>query len=379
MTRLSEILAGTVRASPPGSSHIAQLDSLRAFAVLAVLFHHYGAHYFGRDLGYWALSGVKLFFVLSGFLITGILLRSRQRAEQAGETRMAVLRRFYARRFLRIFPVYYLVVAVGLALAIPPARDIAVWLLTYTLNIQMASQGWYVDNFAHFWSLSVEEQFYVCWPWLVLFCPWRHIPTMVGAVFALAPLYKLAYVLSGYTLTTGLGTYIGTITCLDSLGAGAALAVLRHSNPSGVKWDKRLRWVAAPLAAGVLLIAKSGVADDFGLVLHDTAQSVLFVWLIHASSRASKGISGIVLGQRPLQYIGKIAYGVYVYHPFVPGMLAASGVWIGGSRILSGWSGFTISTVLALALAATSWHLFEKPINNLKRHFDDPPRGRFAA
>ena len=137
--------------------HMPQLDSLRAVAVAAVIVHHYipGGWGPGADIG------VKLFFTLSGFLITGLLMRSRRACIDGRQTLRGAIGRFYTRRFLRIFPLYYLVIAIALVAGIPPTRDILGSLLSYTLNIHMARQGWYEANFAHFWSLAVEEQFYL--------------------------------------------------------------------------------------------------------------------------------------------------------------------------------------------------------------------------
>jgi peptidoglycan/LPS O-acetylase OafA/YrhL len=208
--------------------YMAQLDGLRAFAVLAVLMHHLGEVYFDHPMGVAAVYGVKLFFVLSGFLITGILLRAADKVHGGQTSVFQAMKRFYARRTLRIFPLYYTVVLVCCVLNVTPAREVVGWLLSYTLNIKMAGQGWYEATFAHFWSLCVEEQFYVTWPWLVLFVPARWRLRLVFSMLLVAPLLRIAYVLSGYTLMTGLATYISTLMCLDSLGTGALLAILSH-------------------------------------------------------------------------------------------------------------------------------------------------------
>lgn len=171
--------------APPASalSYVPQLDALRALAVTGVIVHHYvPAH----ELGILAIGGVKLFFVLSGFLITRLLLAARGDVERGRLGRVGAVGRFYARRALRIFPLYYVVVAVLVAVNLPPAREILPWLLTYTLNFHMASHG-YVDHFAHFWTLAVEEQFYAVWPWVVLFAPRRVLRPVMLALIAVAP------------------------------------------------------------------------------------------------------------------------------------------------------------------------------------------------
>src|SRR5260370_40893244 len=138
-------------------AYMPQLDELRAFAVTAVIVHHF----IPGGWAYGAAGGVRLFFTLSGCLIAGILLRSKDAVEGGKQTRRSALGKFYARRFLRIFPLYYFVVACAFALNLEPVREIIGWLLTYTLNIRMARQGWVEAKFAPFLCLAVGEQFYI--------------------------------------------------------------------------------------------------------------------------------------------------------------------------------------------------------------------------
>lgn len=148
--------------------HARQLDSVRAFAAIAVILHHEGPFPrmpFFRDLGN---DGVARFFVLSGFLITGILLRARDDAERGGVGVAAVLRAFYARRSLRIFPLYYLVLFALVAFGVANIRQSAAWHALYLSNVLSARNGHYVFPL-HFWSLSVEEQFYFGWAPVALF------------------------------------------------------------------------------------------------------------------------------------------------------------------------------------------------------------------
>src|SRR5262249_50302433 len=120
-----------------------QLDGLRGFAVVAVIVHHYFFHGAG-PLGN---AGVKLFFVLSGFLITSILLGARDRIDAGTITSRSAFGRFYLRRAMRICPLYYAVVVAAIALGLAPARELAVWLGSYTLNFHMMGLGWFVDRF----------------------------------------------------------------------------------------------------------------------------------------------------------------------------------------------------------------------------------------
>src|SRR5215218_136502 len=177
-----------------GGGYRPQLDALRFFAIAGVLV----AHNLDPGQAPWIFSrfdyaetGVRLFFVLSGFLITGILLGEREAADAAPHRRISAIRRFYARRFLRIFPIYYLTLAVVLVTAVSPARRIWPWLFTYTTNIYAWHRLDWPGPVGHLWTLAVEEQFYLVWPWFLLFVPRKWIlPFLVGLI-ALAPLYRL--------------------------------------------------------------------------------------------------------------------------------------------------------------------------------------------
>lgn len=337
-----------------------QLDTLRAIAVGAVLFHHLSA-----DAAHMAASlGVKLFFSISGFLITGILLDARHNAEAAASSRFAAVGRFYARRTLRIFPVYYLVVAITYAVDLEPARDIIAWLLTYTLNIHMARQGWYEPNFAHFWTLAVEEQFYLCWPWLVLFVPRTWLVPAILAILAAGPFYRWWYVLSDYSNMSAVSTYIATPTCLDHLGFGALLALAVRRLRAGT--IQRVAPVAFAVSVLVATSLTSWVRGPLEIVFFDTATACAFCCLIFWASRRVGGPFGRFMEFRPILYVGRISYGLYLYHPFM-GLLA---LWVLLQFGLeSGFAVAALSLALTIGVASVSWHFLEKPINDLKRYF----------
>ena len=175
--------------------HLDQLDTLRAFAVTAVLIRHFWPELQpGLDLG---ARGVHLFFALSGFLITGILLRSRALVEDSGRGSGLAIRRFYIRRFLRIFPIYYLVLAVTWALGVPDVRSGMVWHLAYGSNVLFAIQNRWPQTTSHLWSLSVEEQFYLIWPLLMFLVPRRQLGTAVLAFIFAGPLFRMAGYFAG--------------------------------------------------------------------------------------------------------------------------------------------------------------------------------------
>jgi peptidoglycan/LPS O-acetylase OafA/YrhL len=343
-----------------------QLDALRAFAVLSVLFGHFILHP-PRWLTIlpWASCGVHLFFILSGFLITGILLDSRKQVE-AGASRLWMLRQFYMRRFLRIIPLYYAVVLIGWMIRLPGFTETLGWNLAYSTNFYFMLKAEWIGAVSHLWTLSVEEQFYLIWPWIVLFLPPKWLlPTFVGvAIFALA--YRVAFIgwFGPWMIVTPFATF-------DCFGAGALLAMAQRREKVG---DPRLRrilcaiglWLGVPL----LILAVSwdfppqSVAGRLGVM--GLAMTLLFTPLISRAAQGFTGFPGVLLTRRPILYIGKISYGIYIYH--LP-------LWwmIGGSEWLNALPRFiphsAVFFVATVGMAAISWHLFECPINRLKRFF----------
>ena len=178
--------------SPSASPYMTQLDGLRCFAVFSVLVAHFCHDLpgIGRAGPWGGLLGVRLFFVLSGFLITQILLRERDAMRAAGVGVWTAIRPFYARRFLRIFPLYYGVLLVATALAVYPVRESLPWHLAYASNFYMAREGTWVPTVAHFWTLAMEEQFYLLWPWVVLLVRPASLPRIAIALAALAPAFR---------------------------------------------------------------------------------------------------------------------------------------------------------------------------------------------
>lgn len=400
----SAVKVPAAKAPKAADGYMVQLDGLRAIAVLAVIFSHAGPLALAHGLETGPL-GVRLFFVLSGFLITGILLRARPdvrqiaRANRDGSSdapatpatadaargaRGQVIRAFYARRFLRIFPLYYAVLFAITLLGLPEARETFWWNLLYLSNYYSALHGTWPGAVSHFWSLAVEEQFYLIWPWLMLLTPLRRLPWLLGLTMLLGPVSRFA--IARITDSNLIAVSTPMIACLDTLGAGAVLAWLWHA-PQAAAWlgptpDARARRVTqlthVALAAGLLCGAGLALcyALDAGwmlrLSLWDLAVSLIFVSIVHHAARGLRGFPGRLLSSRPLVYLGTISYGIYVYHAFVEpavnGLSALLGVHIpfpadGGALR------FTLVTVLTVAMAALSWHAFERPLNALKSRF----------
>jgi peptidoglycan/LPS O-acetylase OafA/YrhL len=331
-----------------------QLDGLRALAVFGVLVSHLTA--FGDNGGGY---GVALFFVLSGYLITGILLRCRTLVE-SGQSLLVTLRQFYVRRGLRILPIVYLVLAVGWLLGDPEIRRLIWWHLGYVSNFLFAVQG-YPAKTAHFWSLAIEEQFYVIWPLFIILCPRRAITGTIGVLILLSALFRAV---SGQWFA-GFPEML-TPTVSDALCFGALLTL--------AEGDRRL---ARLLAWGGPPAAVIAAAAFFDLVPIDGAaalsavffcRGLAFAWLVGLAARGETGPLGRVLEAPALVYIGKISYGIYVYHPFIDALYAyvAEKLQFGSVHWLVR---FGLVTLASIGLAALSWRFFEAPITALKRYF----------
>ncbi len=346
-----------------------QLDGLRTLAVGAVIWSHWvPAYQFGFE---WGLMGVNLFFVLSGFLITGILLDSRAGAERPGD-RWFAIRQFYTRRVLRIFPLFYMTLALLVLLNIRPVRQTLVWHVCYLSNVYFFRQGAWVGQISHFWSLAVEEQFYLVWPYLMIFLPVRMLRPAVLGLIVLAPVYR---VVMGVVDPVNRLAFVLTIGCLDALGIGALLSCsLRNGDDSPRKAERVARlllWIGLPASVALEVLNRLDLAPGALLALRYTFLDMIFGWVILSGARGFKGWFGRFLLWPPMMYLGKISYGLYVFHNLV-----VYGLVFAVKNLHAPEAVLTVPCVRCLGLlvltisaAAVSWHFFERPLNDLKRYF----------
>jgi peptidoglycan/LPS O-acetylase OafA/YrhL len=359
-----------VDASTAGNreAHMAQLDGLRAFAAGAVLVQH-SLPVPEFSVG---LAGVKLFFVLSGFLITGILVREREHIHARGAAPWRVMGVFYGRRFLRIFPLYYAVLLAAVLFQIPNMGRCLPWHVSYATNYLVAYQGDFSTDLslAHFWSLGVEEQFYLLWPSLLLLAPRRWLTRVLIALTVLAPLSRVVVL---FLTRNVVSAEVIMPSCLDSLGLGGLLAVCWHHR-AAVPGCRRFARVCLATGLVAILVLRLGPIIWKGytvrLVLEDTAMSLVFVWLVAGAATGFRGLGRVLLGSRPLVYLGTISYGIYVYQGVVPKILESLGCTLPKYPSVGA---LVVLPLITIPVAVVSWHLFEKPLNNLKRFL---PYGR---
>jgi peptidoglycan/LPS O-acetylase OafA/YrhL len=360
-----------------GSEHasekrLGQLDGLRAVAVAGVIVQHsfgflkWSPWSGGFESG---AAGVRLFFVLSGFLITGILLRARQTALERGVSRWVVWRAFYARRALRILPLAYLVLAVAWLAGSPSIREHPWMYALYTSNFNVAWHGFTDSSLDHFWSLAIEEQFYLFWPIVLLGTPRRWTAIAMFATVALSMMARADILSHPGDIPVFVPAMVMTSSRLDALAMGGLLA-----------WH-RMRWPRSTgLTIGGLLIGGIGARIAASLLpysvimlpLPETGNVLLCGALVLWASQGIGGVLGRVLGARPLVALGTISYGIYVYHMVIAGLAPIVATRFGVSipyPFLFGWPRFVWMVATTLPIAALSWRWFERPLNDLKSRF----------
>jgi peptidoglycan/LPS O-acetylase OafA/YrhL len=341
------------------AGHVPELDGLRAISVAAVAYSHWlPAWQFGLPLG----AGVHLFFVLSGFLITRILLDARQATD-----RRAAVARFFVRRVLRLFPAFYVVLALAWVAGVPLARSTWPWHAGYLSNVFIAWQGTWQGHFSHFWSLAVEQQFYLAWPWFIVWAPARWLGPGLWAAVLAGPLARGAAAWNGrdepfWALVPG--------GSADSLGVGALMA-----------WAA---WRGDPRQPAIWRVAAlSGVAGWVGMAAVEHAgwrlpvalavwrqllQAAIFGAIVWHAVRGVGGMPGRVLAHPITVGVGRISYGVYLVQPFAPLVLAAVVSQLGGADVFSWPAALRAAAAWAasLGLAGLLWVLVERPAQRLK-------------
>ncbi len=294
--------------------YIKQLDSIRAIAVLLVILTHWIPRANLHERIPYGEVGVDIFFVLSGFLISGILFANRKNAELLSIPKLAVVKKFYIRRTLRIFPIYYLTIFMLLLFSESTGTHIKTafsYFLTYTSNFYFFQHGW--DGIiSHLWSLAVEEQFYLIWPWIILFVNKKYLFHVISC-FILIGVFS-QYFMYGQKMNTVL-----TFTCFDAFGMGALLAWLNTYAPEKLK--KFYPAISVIAVVSVIFLVIGMLQKKWIFIPVRTISSCMAVWLItyiilHNKTNTLK--FKFIFNNRVLIFLGKISYGLYLYHNLIP-------------------------------------------------------------
>jgi peptidoglycan/LPS O-acetylase OafA/YrhL len=377
------------------TGHLPGLDGVRGLAILMVMAVHFVGGTSARShvqrvvvkAASFGVLGVDLFFVLSGFLITGLLLEAK------GEPRF--FRNFYARRTLRIFPLYYFVLGV-LFLVIPAlttpspllevARQHQAWLWTYTANFYIAAtSSWTSLTYvSHFWSLAIEEHFYLVWP-LVVFTFRREVLERIClGVIAAGLALRIVLVLSGMS---ELSVSVLTPCRIDTLAVGALLALLVRREGIGVRLVDRAPVLVLGFAGAIFVVSLFGVlTKPWVPVLHQVRGSLYALFFgaltlvsLGQSTRPGAALAARIFRGPLLGFFGKYSYGLYVYHGLFTWYLVEvrANEWL--DRFFRYHHSLTIlaramlGVGVSVAVAVLSYELMEKKFLGLKRYFAAEP------
>lgn len=330
--------------------HIPQLDGLRAMAVFAVFAHHA----FHVPL-LWC--GVDLFFILSGYLITGILMRDVQRHNLG-----TLLGKFYLRRAERILPAYALCLVALVFTQAVDWRRLWPYYGFFLQNVPYAFHWIPSGPLVPLWSLAVEQHFYLVWPFLVYFCSRRQLLRFLIGILVVVPILRIVCT---PLFPTSDAIYCLTPFRIDAMAAGGLLAViLPHCDR-----EKVLRSAQICLAVGLMIYAVLALQPWFRRPLNNAGFNgidyslnilvlgSLFVWAILARS---EGLLVRTLSNPVLRFFGRISYMFYLSHLFFLQIVTR----VVPSHLAATMTGFAVTT----AFATLSWYLYEKPILNLSRH-----------
>jgi peptidoglycan/LPS O-acetylase OafA/YrhL len=394
--------SGALDVFDPPSLRLPALDGIRGLAILMIMQYHFWGLGFGlveraprlgidrwvariREFGW---TSVDLFFVLSGFLITGLLLDAKARSGH-------YFRNFYARRSLRIFPLYYLFLAFMLTVAghipflatyaaIPELRAHQLWFWLYGVNVaaSVPAIGAQIPIvYTHFWTLAVEEQFYLVWPLVVFTLDVRRLRATCIGMVAVALGLRIAVVagLFGSTLFPN-AAHVLTPARMDALALGALVALAARGEGElrrAARLAPYVAWGCAGLL-GLLFAWRGGLPlfDPWSITLGFSVVGVLWTAvLVLVLTRPPTAVICRFFSHPLLTTFGKYSYCMYVVHLLVGFGIAVYAITrglvrtVGGSQIPLNVVISVAATAVCLAIAFVSWHLLERPCLRLKVFF----------
>jgi peptidoglycan/LPS O-acetylase OafA/YrhL len=339
------------------SGRIPSLDGLRALSISLVLFSHCaGTRFFPsfvlfrQEIGH---LGVRIFFVISGFLITTILLKELE------DTGRISLKWFYLRRALRIFPAAYTYIGVLFFLTAMgwltlETRDF-IHAVTYTVNYEKAIPRLIV----HLWSLSVEEQFYFLWPAVLLLAGRRRGLRIAAGVLAAAPVLRILTLVFFPSMQWTEGPSFQAN--VDALAAGCVLAGIRDwlgSKPAYLDFLRSPVFLIVPVTVAAAFFGQYAASIPFE-TLSFSAMNIGIALCIDRSVRFESDFVGKVLNWEPLVFVGVLSYSIYVWQrPFL------------NNNSTSPISWFPLNLVLTAIFALSSYYMVEKPCLDLRKRIE---------
>ncbi|TGD79524.1 acyltransferase family protein [Hymenobacter wooponensis] len=349
--------------------YIKQLDAMRAIAILFVFCNHASTK---GSLAYKAsllVSAPDIFFTISGFLITTILFKDKIAYDNQKTTKSVVFKAFFIKRILRIFPAYYLTILITYLINKNGVSRLTPF-LNFTANYEISTnQEW--GRLAHLWSMSVEQQFYLIWPFAIIFTPRKYLPYTIGTFVAIG-------LASHIMLPDNQFTDILPQNCFDALGLGALLAWITTYRPDLFPRAHRVLSYLAVASVGIIAV-KAVIAIPFlPFVFHRTFISLITVWLISYfiyNKEIEGGRIGFIFNNKQLILFGKFSYGFYLFH--IPCLYYSYKLLYAANQLLPFYGYIAESHKLYIAenfiiitgLAWLSWRYFELPMYAFQKQF----------
>lgn len=344
--------------------YIKQLDGIRAIAALMVMFFHFFKNIEANSQFYSAIkkisifgqTGVSLFFVLSGFLITRILLSTKEKKNY--------FKNFYLRRALRIFPLYYLFLIIYYFLIpsisnfqfVPFNQQIYYWIYIQNFAITF---NWKNSGPDHFWSLAVEEHFYLFWPLMVYFIQYQKIKLGLLLIIILAFISRLFFI------ENKIDVFYFTLTRMDELALGALLASFEKDGKLNYAKTKIffISIVILMVPTIILWIHTTGKSNSLIQLFKFNLISLIYFCLVGLTvCLKNENFLNKILKSKFFIYTGKISYGLYVYHPlcfFMTSVLL---------KVTNVSISFFLSFLLTYLIASLSYYFYESYFISLKKH-----------
>ncbi len=361
-----------------------QLNGIRFIAVLLVLLDHWLIPI--NPFSFLGHLGVVIFFVLSGFLITRILFQNADDCRQNHSSILVKIIRFMYRRSLRIFPIYFLLLLIGLVFSLSNFKNLWPYLVFYLPNFYIMTKATWLGIWDHLWSLAVEEQYYLVFPYFVLLLAPRKYPLL----FILLLLVGLGTRFGFYAFSSSemqeqnwMWWYVNPFAALDCFGLGGILAYLFHYKQNYFQSVKFLKVGLIVSLIAFLAILNLGEltifqhANIWSIVFERISGAFFSFFLIALSIRKDTWILSAFLKSKPVSYLGSISYGIYLYHNVVLNYYHDEGntIWFYLNKYLPNFHlelvnftiyKFIISFLILVFLSSLSWFIIEKPINKYK-------------
>lgn len=370
-----------------------QLDGLRFCAVLFVASYHWIPEIQAVKESFFFGGFVNFFFVLSSYLITRVLFSAKEKCIRNNIPRYKVIPVFLLRRTIRIFPAYYFFLLMVLFLPTigSEIRNNSATYFTYLSNFQVFQSQTWPGVTAHFWTLAVEEQFYLLWPWLIVFMPTKHLLKTFVSIIIISTILKALC----YHPIQVVPQDILTQYCMSAFAVGGVLA---YKYTAASDKEKKLInkcsriIIYAGMPFGILIIFYKSYY--FSFVFNRLLFSVISMKIIEGAVIGYKNYLGKFLENKIALYLGKISYGIYLYHLLIPAIFwKLYEISYGYSKIhytlffahcqkeISAFEHilssdvvcFVIYAALTIAMASFSWKFIEKPAAKLKQYIGFVP------